>query len=271
MKNINIISEAIYKGKHKLVNQGAFINISDLMSDIFSCFGITCCNGLIKSESDYFIRRAYLRQGRKKPGANWTSLNKIVLEIYNCFSGTTYCPGNLSEQWWITTDVIRPKKTIETINFTPIIEKVLNCCGIINTCINLNLKLYSSNWTLAGITSKSDFETLLANMGNGAPIVSNFVKEGAYLGASISNAQILDFTLLSNPNLYAITNLPTETSYLDISSQAFTTSYLDVAGNLFLQGTLPKSTWNSTNQQTTDQPSAGVQANLTANVNTVTF
>ena len=25
MKRINIISEAIYKGKHKLVNQGAFV------------------------------------------------------------------------------------------------------------------------------------------------------------------------------------------------------------------------------------------------------
>ena len=38
MKRINIISETIYKGQHKLVNQGAFINMSDLVGDIFSCF-----------------------------------------------------------------------------------------------------------------------------------------------------------------------------------------------------------------------------------------
>jgi hypothetical protein len=271
MKRINIISETIYKGKHKLVNQGAFINMSDLMGEIFSCFGITCCNGLLASKSDFFLRKSSLLYGRKKPGANWQSLNKLVLDVYNCFTGTTLCPGRLSEQWWITTDVIRPAKTVETINFTPIIEKVLACCGIINTCTPLNFRAYAEGWPTAGVASEADFLALLVAMGNGTPVVSNFAKQGDYLAASISGAEILDFTFLANPQLFSITTLPIETSYIDISGQGFNTDGLDILGGLFLQGTLPKGTWNSSSQQTADQPSAGVQADLTADVNTVTF
>lgn len=131
MKNTLILSEAIYKGKHKLVNQGAFYNVSDIMSDVFKCFGLPCC----VDPSDYFIRKAYLKRSRKKPGANWMSLDKIILEIYNCNKGTTYCPGNLAEQWWITTDVIRPRKTIETISFTALLLKVMDCCNLIRNLV----------------------------------------------------------------------------------------------------------------------------------------
>jgi hypothetical protein len=281
MKRINIISEAIYKGQHKLVNQGAFVNMSDLMGDIFSCFGITCCNGLLASKSDYFIRRAYLIQSRKKPGANWQSLNKMVLDVYNCFFGTTLCPGRLSEQWWITTDVIRPAKTVETINFTPIIEKVLACCGIANTCIPINFRAYQEDWITAGISSKADLLALLVAMGNSSPVVSNFslsssipsaVTLNNFIAASISGAEILDFTFLTpSSELNLITTLPIETSYIDVSGQAFNTNSLDILGGLFLQGTLPKSYWDSSSQLSSDQPSAGVQADLTADVNTVTF
>ena len=271
MKRINIISEAIYKGQHKLVNQGAFINMSDLMADIFSCFNISCCDGLLKSKSDYFIRRAYLLQGRKKPGANWQSLNKLVLDVYNCFMGTTFCPGSLSEQWWITTDVIRPAKTIETINFTPIIEKVLDCCGIMNKCVPINFRAYAEGWATAGVSDKADFLALLTSMGNASPIVNNFALQGEYLAASISDAVILDFTFLSSPQLFSITTLPIETIHVNIDGQGFNTDNLDVLGNLFLQGTLPKDYWNSSNQQTSDQPSLSIQNDLTNDVNNVIF
>ena len=281
MKRINIISETIYKGKHKLVNQGAFINMSDLMGDIFSCFGITCCNGLLASKSDFFLRKSALIYSRKKPGPNWQSLNKMVLDVYNCFVGTILCPGSRSAQWWITTDVIRPAKTVETINFTPIIEKVLDCCGIINTCIPINFRAYQEDWVIAGISNEADFLALLVAMGNATPVVSNFslsssipsaITMNNFIAASISGAEILDFTFLTGSSeLNLITTLPIETSYIDVSGQSFNTDSLDILGGLFLQGTLPKGTWNSSSQLASDQPSAGVQANLTANVNTVTF
>jgi hypothetical protein len=272
MKRINIISEAIYKGKHKLVNQGAFINMSDLMGDIFSCFGITCCNGAFASKSDYFIRRAYLIQSRKKPGANWQSLDKMVLDVYNCFAGTTYCPGRLSEQWWITTDVIRPAKTIETINFTPIIEKVLDCCGIINVCTPLNFRAYADGWITAGVSSQADLLALLVAMGNTTPVISNYAKQNEYLAATISGVDTLDFTFLSSPNLFAITELPAEINYIDVSGQGFIQDGLNLLAELFLdQGTLPKDTWNSSSQQTSAQPSPTYQSALTADVTNVTF
>lgn len=271
MKRINIISEAIYKGKHKLVNQGAFINISDLVSDIFRCFNISCCDGPFQSQSDYFIKKAYVRYGRKKPGANWQSLDKLVLDVYNCFTGTTLCPGRLSEQWWITTDIIRPAKTIETINFTTIIEKVLECCGIMNKCVPINFRAYAEGWATAGVSSKADFIALLVSMGNASPVVSNFAKQGDYLSASISDAVILDFTFLSSPQLFSITTLPIETIHVNITGQGFNTAGLDILGNLFLQGTLPKDYWNSSSQQTGNQPSLSVQNDLTNDVNNVIF
>jgi hypothetical protein len=272
MKRINIISEAIYKGKHKLVNQGAFINISDLVSDIFRCFNISCCNEAFQSQSDFFIKKAYVRYGRKKPGANWQSLDKLVLNIYNCFTGTTLCPSRLSEQWWITTDIIRPAKTIETINFTPIIEKVLDCCGIINVCTPLNFRAYADEWALAGVSSQADLLALLVAMGNTTPVISNYAKQNEYLAATISGVDTLDFTFLSNPNLFAITELPAEINYIDVSGQGFSEDGLNLLAELFLdQGILPKDTWNSSSQQTSAQPSPTYQSALTADVTNVTF
>ena len=272
MKRINIISEAIYKGKHKLVNQGAFINISDLVSDIFRCFNISCCNEAFQSQSDFFIKKAYVRYGRKKPGANWQSLDKLVLDVYNCFTGTALCPSRLSEQWWITTDIIRPAKTIETINFTPIIEKVLDCCGIINVCTPLNFRAFADNWGLAGITNESDLLALLVAMGNTSPVVTNFILSGESLIVSMSGVDTLDFTLLSSPQLYRISALPAEINYIDVSGQQFSEDRLNLLAELFLdQGTLPKDTWNSSSQSGGGQPSPTYQSALTADVTNVTF
>jgi hypothetical protein len=134
MKNTLILSEAIYKGKHKLVNQGAFINMTDIVNDIFTCFNLACC----EDKTDLFIKKAYLLRGRKKPGANWMSLNKLVMDIYNCELNKNFCVGQRSEQWWITTDVIRPRKTIETISFTGVIKKVFGCCNLLTNITTQN-------------------------------------------------------------------------------------------------------------------------------------
>jgi hypothetical protein len=194
MKRINIISETIYKGQQKLVNQGAFINFSDLINDIFACNGLTCaCNGNNLQKSDYFIRKSALIYSRKKPGANWTSLEKIVKDVYNCCAGTTLCPSK-KEQWWITTDVIRPRKTIETINFTNIIIKVLTCCELLDCCgpvvppgppYNFDI---TANWSLvgSGVTDQITFEDWLTNdLGATSVVISSFDLTGNRLKADI--------------------------------------------------------------------------------------
>jgi len=191
MKNILILSEAIYKGQHKLVNQGAFINFSDLINDIFACNGLTCaCNGSRLQKSDIFIRKAYLIYSRKKPGANWTSLEKIVKDVYNCCAGTSLCPSK-KEQWWITTDVIRPRKTVETINFTNIIIKVLTCCELLNCCAPVVpptspfFDVTALDWSALGITNQSDFENYLTLFGATSVSISSFSLTGNRLEATM--------------------------------------------------------------------------------------
>ena len=198
MKRINIISETIYKGKHKLVNQGAFINMSDLMGDIFSCFGIPCCD----NKADYFIRKSALIYGRKKPGANWTSLNKLVLDVYNCCKNTSLCPGSRSAQWWITTDVIRPIKTIETINFTNIIDKVLNCCGLTECGCpdSFNFDI-TADWSLVGtvpVANQASFEDWLINdLGATSVVINSFELTGNRLQANITVEGVVSLSLPS--------------------------------------------------------------------------
>ena len=188
MKKINIISETIYKGQHKLVNQGAFVNMSKLISDIFACFNIPCCD----KQADYFVRKSALIYSRKKPGANWQSLNKLVLDVYNCCANTTLCSNNQS-QWWITTDVIRPKQTIETINFTNIIIKVLTCCELLDCCAPVvppgppyNFDI-TANWSLvgAGVTDQITFENWLTSIGATSVVINYFNLNGNRLQADI--------------------------------------------------------------------------------------
>jgi hypothetical protein len=190
MKNINIISEAIYKGQHKLVNQGAFVNFSDLIDDIFACDGLTCaCNTSHLNKSDIFIRKAYLRQSRKKPGANWMSLEQMVKEVYNCCAGTTLCADKSHAQWWITSDVIRPKKTIETINFTTLIVKTLTCCQLLNCCApNVSPSFYyvNGNWSGAGVTNQTTFENFLTSKGYSSINVTNFSLVGTVLSCNLT-------------------------------------------------------------------------------------
>ena len=185
MKNILILSEAIYKGRIKQVNQGSFVNLTNIVNDIFTCFNIPCC----ENKADFFIRKAYLFRGRKKPGPNWRSLNKLVLDVYNCCAGTTLC-SSTQEQWWITTDVIRPKQTIETINFTNIIIKVLTCCELLDCCGPVG-PLYNfditANWASvgAGVTNQTTFENWLTSMGATSIVVNYFNLTGNRLKADI--------------------------------------------------------------------------------------
>jgi len=197
MKRINIISETIYKGKHKLVNQGAFINMSKLISDIFACFNIPCCD----QQADYFIRKSALIYSRKKPGANWQSLNKLVLDVYNCCKNTTLCSNNQS-QWWITSDVIRPRKTVETINFTNIIDKVLNCCGLTECGCpdSFNFDI-TADWSLVGtvpVTNQASFEDWLTNdLGATSVVISSFDLTGNRLQATITVTGVVSLSLPS--------------------------------------------------------------------------
>ena len=217
MKKINIISEAIYKGKHKLVNQGAFINFSDLIDDIFKCDGLTCaCNNNHLIKSDIFIRKAYLRYSRKKPGANWTSLEKMVKDVYNCCSGESLCPSK-QEQWWITTDVIRPKSTIETINFTNLIVKVLTCCELLDCCgpvINLGFYYMRADWAAAGVTDQSSFEAYLSSIGYLSPFnVTNFSLVGDVLTCNLV-ANVVYLVNYSNLHIYEIQGLGNITPFM---------------------------------------------------------
>lgn len=209
MKNINIISEAIYKGQHKLVNQGAFINFSDLIDDIFSCNGLTCaCNGNKLQKSDIFIRKAYLSYSQKKPGANWTSLEKMVKDVYNCCAGEALCPSK-KEQWWITTDVIRPRKTIETINFTNLIVKVLTCCELLDCCgpvFSPNLYYMRADWNAAGVTDQSSFEAFLITYGYSNINITNFSLVGDILTCDLT-ADIASTANYSTLRIYEIRGL----------------------------------------------------------------
>ena len=210
MKNILILSEAIYKGRIKQVNQGSFVNLTNIVNDIFTCFNIPCCD----KQADYFIRKSALIYGRKKPGPNWRSLNKLVLDVYNCCAGTTLC-SSTQEQWWITTDVIRPAKTIETINFTTIIDKVLNCCGITQCgCPPYNFDL-TMDWSILldnsfnpyPVTNQATFQQWLTNgydsLGNFSAndftniVITDFVKTGDRIQCNLT-ADATKFNLSYN-------------------------------------------------------------------------
>jgi hypothetical protein len=83
-------------------------------------------------------------------------------------------------------------------------------------------------------------------------------------------------TLLSAGGCTVLSSLPTLPQTLtlfDISDCAFTQASLDNAVTDFLLGTLPKSSWDSSNQTTGDQPSSGNQTLLsnTANVLNAAF
>lgn len=72
-------------------------------------------------------------------------------------------------------------------------------------------------------------------------------------------------------SLSSLPTLPISLDNLTISECNFTQATLDQLATEFLVGSLPKTKWGSSLQVTTDQPSAGVQAQLTANVTTVNF
>ena len=260
MKRINIISETIYKGKHKLVNQGAFINMSKLISDIFACFNIPCCD----QQADYFIRKSALIYSRKKPGANWQSLNKLVLDVYNCCKNTTLCSNNQS-QWWITSDVIRPRKTVETINFTNIIDKVLNCCGLTECGCpdSFNFDI-TADWFSVGtvpVTNQATFEDWLINdLGATSVVISSFDLTGNRLQANITVTGVSNLNL-SNKNVTLVEKIAGFDSSLliiNLNLNLLTTFNPVIALPSSLQGLFLNS-----NQIVTFNPSIALPSSLT--------
>jgi len=273
MKRINIISETIYKGQHKLVNQGAFINMSKLISDIFACFNIPCCD----KQADYFVRKSALIYSRKKPGANWQSLNKLVLDVYNCCANTTLCSNNQS-QWWITTDVIRPKQTIETINFTNIIIKVLTCCELLDCCAPVVpptspfFDVTALDWSVLGITNQSDFENYLTALGATSVAISSFSITANRLQATmvVTGLTTLDLQYSDITTVDKIGGFDNSLTTINLSNNLLTTFNPSIA--------LPTSVTQlnlSTNQIVTFNPTIALPTNLLElrldNNNIVTF
>lgn len=127
MKNKHIISETIFEGNKEAAKLAGYTPLAKIVDDVFACQSTvtyTCCNN-----QSIFIKNAELLKSRKKPLNNYISLSKIILDVYNCCEGTTLCTKGF-DQWWISSSQIRPKKTIETIDFHKVIKKLFACCNV---------------------------------------------------------------------------------------------------------------------------------------------
>jgi hypothetical protein len=122
-----IISEAIFKGQRKFAKLAGYTSFSNILCDIFNCYNLTC-----DATSNTYIKRAYVIKSNKRPKNKFISLTKLILEIYNCHTGSNLCVGEHDFQWWIDGGQIRPKATIETLNFNKIVVGLLNCCGLVS-------------------------------------------------------------------------------------------------------------------------------------------
>jgi hypothetical protein len=122
-----IISEAIFKGQSKAAKIGGYTSFSNILCDIFNCYNLTC-----DATSNTYLKKAYLIKSNKKPKNKFISLTKIILDIYNCKAGTSLCVDSNDFQWWIDGGQIRPKATIETLNFDKIVISLLDCCGLVS-------------------------------------------------------------------------------------------------------------------------------------------
>jgi hypothetical protein len=130
---------------------------------------------------------------------------------------------------------------------------------------NINKSVRYFLWTLFGLL-------FLVGITYAGTTISNFTIQGPYIGATVNNFIVFNTAAFSGPDLYSITALPASVDTLNIASQSFVQADLDLLAGLFLgAGTLPKSLWDSSTQTTTDQPSLSVQADLTADVTSVTF
>lgn len=122
-----IISEAIFKGQSKPAKLAGYTSFSNILCDIFSCYNLTC-----NATTNTYIKKAYLIKSNKKPKNKFISLTKLILDIYNCKKGTSLCIPEGAYQWWIDGGQIRPKATIETLNFNKIVVNLLSCCGLVS-------------------------------------------------------------------------------------------------------------------------------------------
>jgi hypothetical protein len=128
-----IISEAIFKGQGKAAKLGGYTSFSSILCDIFNCYNLTC-----DATTNTYIKKAYLIKSNKRPKNKFISLTKLILDIYNCQTGATLCVSENEFQWWIDGGQIRPKATIETLNFDKIVTNLLACCGLVTNIITQN-------------------------------------------------------------------------------------------------------------------------------------
>lgn len=122
-----IISEAIFKGQRKFAKLAGYTSFSKILCEIFDCYGLTC-----DATTNTYLRKAYLIKSNKRPKNSFISLTKLILDIYNCQTGATLCVSENEFQWWIDGGQIRPKATIETLNFNKIVVELLACCGLVS-------------------------------------------------------------------------------------------------------------------------------------------
>ena len=122
-----IISQAIFKGQSKAAKIAGYTSFSKILCDIFKCYNLTC-----DATTNTYLKKAYLIKSNKKPQNKFISLTKLILDIYNCKAGTTLCVQPNDLQWWIDGGQIRPKATIETLNFDKIVVNLLTCCGLVS-------------------------------------------------------------------------------------------------------------------------------------------
>ena len=122
-----IISEAIFKGQGKAAKLAGYTSFSNILCDIFNCYNLTC-----NATSNTYLKKAYIIKSNKRPKNKFISLTKLILDIYNCKAGTTLCVDSTDFQWWIDGGQIRPKATIETLNFDKIVISLLDCCGLVS-------------------------------------------------------------------------------------------------------------------------------------------
>jgi hypothetical protein len=82
---------------------------------------------------------------------------------------------------------------------------------------------------------------------------------------------LVNLMIIYSPFITSLPNLPTTLMAINIAGLNLTQQTLDDLVDMFILGSVPKNSWQSGNQQTTDIPSPSKIALLNANVNSVYY